>query len=152
MSRPWIWAHQMDRNVGVGLTKPHKSLKSKGSTYDRMRKVELIPRPLNLDLTGPSVSAGGADPPGFGEDAVPCVTANVDNVIERVEEAVRQDVLAHELPELFDGVEFRTVGRQPHEGDVVRNGEVTGDVVAGTVDQAQPQQSCHEGPFGQIHG
>src|SRR3954454_13260121 len=41
MSRPWIWAHQMDRNVGAGLTKPHKPLKSNDSTYDRMRKVEL---------------------------------------------------------------------------------------------------------------
>lgn len=33
----------MDRNVGAGLTKPHKSLKSNDSTYDRMRKVELRP-------------------------------------------------------------------------------------------------------------
>jgi hypothetical protein len=56
-------------------------------------------------------------------------------VVERVEEAVRQDVLAHELPEFFDGVEFRTVGRQANKRDVVRNGEVTGDVVAGAVDQ-----------------
>ena len=55
------------------------------------------------------VSAGGTDAPGFGKDAVPCVTANVDDAIEQVEEAVRQDVVAHELPELFDGVEFRTV-------------------------------------------
>jgi len=31
----------MDRNVGVGLTKPHKPLKSKHSTYDGMRKVKL---------------------------------------------------------------------------------------------------------------
>jgi FtsP/CotA-like multicopper oxidase with cupredoxin domain len=38
---PGFWAHQMDRNVGAGLTKPHKLLKSNDSTYDRMRKVEL---------------------------------------------------------------------------------------------------------------
>jgi hypothetical protein len=31
----------MDRNVGVGLTKPHKPLKSNHSTYDGMRKVKL---------------------------------------------------------------------------------------------------------------
>ena len=41
MSRPWIQAHQMDRNVGVGLTKPHKPLKPKHSTYDGMHKVKL---------------------------------------------------------------------------------------------------------------
>ena len=81
------------------------------------------------------VSAGGADAPWFGEDAVPCVTANVDDVVERVEEAVRQEVVAHELPELLDGVEFRAVGRQPDERDVVRDGEVGGDVLAGAVDQ-----------------
>jgi len=33
--------HQMDRNVGAGRTKPHKSLKSNDSTYDGMRKVKL---------------------------------------------------------------------------------------------------------------
>src|SRR4051812_48998636 len=41
MSRPWIQGHQMDRNVSVGLTKPHKPLKSNHSTYDGMRKVKL---------------------------------------------------------------------------------------------------------------
>ena len=56
-------------------------------------------------------------------------------MVERVEEAVRQDVLTHELPELFDGVEFRTVGWQANKRDVVRDGEVTGDVVASAVNQ-----------------
>src|SRR4051794_35561691 len=41
MSRPWIWAHQMNRNVGASLIKPHKPLKFNDSTYDRMRKVEM---------------------------------------------------------------------------------------------------------------
>src|SRR3954464_9995961 len=65
MSRPWIQGHQMDRNVGVGLTKPHKPLKSNHSTYDGMRKVK-----LNRDA-GPAGEAlslccyvGGSRPPG----------------------------------------------------------------------------------------
>jgi hypothetical protein len=56
-------------------------------------------------------------------------------MVKRVEETVGQDVLAHELPELFDGIEFRTVGRQPDERDVVWDGEVGGAVIAGAVDQ-----------------
>ena len=66
---------------------------------------------LARDLTEPT------DTPRFGEDAVPCVAADVNDVVERVEEAVRQDVLTHELPELFDGVEFRTVGWQANKRD-----------------------------------
>src|SRR4051794_32313268 len=47
MSRPWIQAYQMDGNVGVGLTKPHKPLKPKHSTYDGMRKVKLTDCPFS---------------------------------------------------------------------------------------------------------
>jgi hypothetical protein len=44
MFRPWIRAHQMDRNVGADLTKTHKSLKPNDSTSARMRKVKLRDR------------------------------------------------------------------------------------------------------------
>jgi hypothetical protein len=56
-------------------------------------------------------------------------------MVELIEAALRQDVVAHELPELLDGIKFRAVGRQAHERDVVWGGEVGGDVLAGAVDQ-----------------
>jgi hypothetical protein len=49
----------MDRNVGVGLTKQYKSLKSNDSTYDRMRKVEL--RIASLIRKGTAREEAGAD-------------------------------------------------------------------------------------------
>lgn len=39
-----------------------------------------------------------------------------------------EDVLAHELPELFDGIEFQAVGRQGEKSDVGGHDEDVADV------------------------
>ena len=55
MSRHWIRAHQMHRNVGAGFTKPHKSLKLNDSTYDRMRRGRdgsYLPPPAQIPACG----------------------------------------------------------------------------------------------------
>src|SRR3954453_3025448 len=41
----------------------------------------------------------------------------------RIEYTVRQPVVAHELPDILDGVELRTFGRQRNESDILWNGK-----------------------------
>jgi hypothetical protein len=48
----------------------------------------------------------GHDFPGLIDQGVPGVTAVIDDVVERFEDAVRQPVLTHELPDVFLAVEL----------------------------------------------
>jgi hypothetical protein len=48
---------------------------------------------------------------------------------------VGEPVVAHELPDVFDRVEFGRFGRQRHQGDVVGDGELGREMPAGLVEQ-----------------
>ena len=48
----------------------------------------------------------------------------VEDVIVGSKNAVEEPVVAHELPDVFDRVEFGRFGRQQHQGDVVGNVEL----------------------------
>lgn len=60
------------------------------------------------------------DAPRFIEEFVPRVAAVVEDVLLGIEHAVRQPVVAHELPDVFMGIQRRPLGRQRHERDIRR--------------------------------
>src|SRR6266853_555147 len=49
----------------------------------------------------PIAVSDGHDFPGLIDEGVPGVAAVIDDVVEGFEDAVRQPVLAHELPDIF---------------------------------------------------
>ena len=52
----------------------------------------------------------------------------VDDIVVGREDAVRQPVLAHEEPEIFDRVKLRRFRREGQDRDVVRHDEIVGHV------------------------
>jgi hypothetical protein len=73
----------------------------------------------------PSPKADGCDAPRLGFKFAPSVATVGDDIFVVFEDAVREPVVAHELPEVFDGIEFRAARGERQEGDVVGNGECT---------------------------
>ena len=55
---------------------------------------------------GPSAQSDGRDAPGLGDDSVPSVATVVEDVGIGLKDAVAEPVVPHELPEVFDRVEF----------------------------------------------
>ena len=45
----------------------------------------------------------------------------IDDIVVGFEDAVRELVVAHILPNIFDRIQFRAFRRQEDNGDVVRN-------------------------------
>ena len=67
----------------------------------------------------PFTQPDGHDAPGLIDELVPSVAAVVDDVVVGFEDAVRQPVVAHELPDVLDRVEFGASGRERQQRDVV---------------------------------
>ena len=83
----------------------------------------------------PVAQADGHDAPWLIDELVPRVTAVVEDVVVRFEDAVREPVVAHELPDVFLRVQFRALGRQRHDNDVGRHIETFRHVPASLIDQ-----------------
>jgi hypothetical protein len=66
----------------------------------------------------------GHDFPRLIDQGVPGVATVIDDVIEGFEDAVRQPVLAHELPDVFLAVELWGAPRQRQKRDVAWAGWV----------------------------
>ena len=64
---------------------------------------------------------------GWSMSLLQTLAAVIDQVIVRCEDAVRQPVVAHELPDVLDRVKFRALGRQ--RDDVMLAGTVSLPVV-----------------------
>ena len=58
------------------------------------------------------------------------MAAGIDDVGIGIEVAVSEVVLAQILPDVLLAVEFRAIGRQPKQGDIVGDSEGMGDVPA----------------------
>ena len=58
-----------------------------------------------------------------------------DNVVVVFEYTVGEPVIAHELPNIFMGVQFRGSGRQRQEGDVLGNVEIGRCMPPGLIDE-----------------
>lgn len=71
----------------------------------------------------PRSEANGCDTPRLGFKFAPSVATVGDDIFVVFEDAVREPVVTHELPEIFDGIEFRASWRQWQEGNIVGNDE-----------------------------
>jgi hypothetical protein len=66
----------------------------------------------------PVSEANGHNAPWLGDERVPGVTAVIKDVVVGFEDPVGQPVVAHELPDVFSGIEFRARGRQCQQREV----------------------------------
>ena len=73
------------------------------------------------------------DAPWLIYEVVPGEAAVVDDVVVGFEYPVRQPVIAHELPHVFDRVELGTSRRQRQQGDVGRDDQLGGSVPSGLI-------------------
>src|SRR3982074_1748942 len=72
--------------------------------------------------------------PWLVDELVPSKTAMLKDVVVGAEDAVGEPVVADELPDVFNRVEFRAFGRQRDERDVRRHDELVGQVPSGLVE------------------
>src|SRR4051795_3995226 len=104
------------------------------------------------DVWGNEWSVGGGGGCGrgrwwmWGGDGVPGEAAVVDDVVEGFEDAVRQPVCTHELPDVFLTVELWCARRQRQERDVGWSLEVFGAVPPGLIENEN--RMCAGGDFG----
>ncbi len=59
----------------------------------------------------------------------------IENVFVGLEDPVRKPIVAHELPDVLDGIELGAFGRQQDDGDVGRHDELVREVPSGLVDK-----------------
>jgi len=80
----------------------------------------------------------------------------VDDVIVGSEDAVRQPVVAHELPDVLDRVEFRAFGGKRDDADVAGHFELASGMPSGLIHQHDSVRARRDGEryFGQMqrHG
>ena len=73
---------------------------------------------------------------------VPCVAGFINDVVVVVEDGDREFVAAQIFPDVFDRIEFGSVGWQAHKGDVFGGRERGGNVVAGAVEDESGVATC----------
>ena len=83
----------------------------------------------------PIAQTDGHDAPGLIDELIPGVAAVVDDVVVGFEDAIRQPVIAHELPDVFLRIQFRAFGRQGYQRDVGRDDQAGGEMPTGLIDQ-----------------
>ena len=69
----------------------------------------------------PLAQPDGHDFPRTVEERIPCIAAVIDDIVVGFEDAIREPVVAHILPDIFDRIEFRAFRRQGEDGDVGGN-------------------------------
>jgi len=84
---------------------------------------------------GPLAQSDGHDPPGLVDELVPGVAAVINEIFVGLEDAVREPIVTHKLPNVLDRVEFRGSRRQRENGDVVWDDEARRHVPASLIDQ-----------------
>lgn len=94
---------------------------------------------------------------GLVDEAVPCVAASLDDGVLVIEDADREPVGSQVLPDVLDRVQFRAIGRERDEGDVVGNDQRVSAVPAGSVEHqhglgAQRNGSGYLGKMGVHRG
>ena len=83
----------------------------------------------------PLAHSDGHDAPRLIDELVPCEATMVDDVVVGFEDAVRQPVVAHELPDVLDRVELRTPRRQRHQRDVGGHDQFGRSMPSGLIEQ-----------------
>jgi hypothetical protein len=74
-----------------------------------------------LELVRPLALSDGHDLPGSVDKGIPGVAAVIDDIVVGFEDAVREPVFAHILPNIFDRIEFRAFRWQRDNGDIGGN-------------------------------
>ena len=102
----------------------------------------------------PLAQSEGHDPPWLLDEPVPGVTALVDDVVVGLEDTVREPVVAHELPDILDRVEFGTAWRQSGDGDVLRHDKLGRGMPACLIHEEQGVSArCHSlADLGKVQG
>ena len=85
----------------------------------------------------PVAQPDGHDARGLIDEVVPGVAAMIDDIVVVPEHAVGGPVVAHELPDVLHDVELGAFRRQRQQGDIVRHGDVAGEIPAGP-ERCQP--------------
>lgn len=67
------------------------------------------------------------------DELVPCLAAIIDEIVVGFEDTVGEPVVAQELPDVLDRVEFGTFRRQGDNGDVGRHDEACREVPASLI-------------------
>jgi hypothetical protein len=70
---------------------------------------------------GPFAAADSHDVPRLIDELIPGFAAVVDDVVVGCEDPVGEPVVAHELPDILNRVEFRTFGRERDDADIAGN-------------------------------
>jgi len=102
---------------------------------------------------GPLAHADRHDAPWLIDEVVPGEAAVVDDVVVGFEDAVRQPVVTHELPDVLDGVELGASRRQRQEGNVWRHDELGRTMPSGLIedDDGVGTRRDVEGDFFKMH-
>ena len=72
---------------------------------------------------GPLAQSEGHDAPWLVDELVPSLAAVVDKIVVGFEDSVREPVVTHKLPDVFDRVELGGFWRQGDNADVVWHDE-----------------------------
>ena len=104
----------------------------------------------------PLASSEGHDAPGTVDESFPRVAAVVEDVLVGFEDAVRQPVFSHELPDVLLWVEFRAFGGKRDNGDVGRRRQRARKMPTRLIDEQRRVRARRNvlGDFGQVqvHG
>jgi hypothetical protein len=84
---------------------------------------------------GPVAEADRHDGPRLVDEPLPGVAAVVEDVLVGLEDAVRQPVVADELPDVLGRIELGRFRRQRHQRDVVGDRELVGEMPAGLIEE-----------------
>ncbi len=84
---------------------------------------------------GPFAGLDGHDFSLLVDELVPSLTAEGDDLVIGLEDPVGQPIVAQELPDVLDRVQFGRFWRQEHERDVFGNHKLLGGVPAGLIEE-----------------
>jgi len=93
----------------------------------------LIPTALSADTFGPGPLSDRFDIVWPTEEGSPSIAACIEDGVVVFEDTVCEVVLAQELPDVLDGIEFGRVGRQRQQRDVGRQIDDGLLVIAGAI-------------------
>ena len=72
----------------------------------------------------------------------------IEDVVVALEGAVREPVVADELPDVFDGVEFGRAGRERHQGDIAGDFEGGGRMPSRLIEHDESMGAGFDGGIG----
>lgn len=98
----------------------------------------------------PLAHSDGHDLPGLVDERIPGVAAVVDDIVVGFEDAVREPVVAHVLPDVFNLIEFGGFRRQSDDGDIAGNDQSRGQMPSGLIDEKDSVGSWCDG-LGDFH-